>query len=175
MRTYDQLQTLWEASAPEIPRDRGTIRALSVRIDVGRNEAWDRVEVSLDQGVIGDRWSADDDPERERQVSIMNARVAELVCDTEHGLHIPGDNLVVDLDVSEAALPAGTRVRAGTVLLEVTTYPHLGCKKFRARFGDDALRWVNHKDHRDRRFRGLYCRVVQPGVISIGDSICVEP
>jgi MOSC domain-containing protein YiiM len=104
-------------------------------------------------------------------VTLMNVRVTELICADGQPLDLPGDNFLVDLDLSEEALPAGTRLRIGSALLEVSAEPHTGCKKFSARFGLDALLWVN--EHRDRRLRGMNCRVVEPGAVAVGDAVAV--
>ena len=85
-----------------------------------------------------------------------------------------GDNFLVTLDLSEAALPVGTRVRLGTALLEITPDPHTGCRKFNARFGVEALQWINFRAHRARRLRGVNCRVLADGFVSVGDAVVVE-
>jgi MOSC domain-containing protein YiiM len=85
-----------------------------------------------------------------------------------------GDQLYLDLDISHANLPAGTRLRLGSAVLEVTDQPHLGCHKFRARFGTDALRFVNSKVGRELRLRGMNARVMTPGTVRVGDRVTVE-
>ena len=102
----------------------------------------------------------------------MMLPVAELVCDGQ-ALHWPGDNLLVSLDLDEAALPIGSRLRAGDALLEVSDKPHAGCKKFSARFGQDAMRWVNTKENLRKKLRGINCRVVEGGQVRKGDAITV--
>ena len=82
--------------------------------------------------------------------------------------HISADPL------SEAALPVGARVRVGKALVEVTAEPHLGCAKFRERFGAGALRWVNLAAHRALRLRGVNTRIVEGGVVRVGDVVRVE-
>ena len=101
----------------------------------------------------------------------MNVRVARLVNRNGLPLDAPGDNFLVDLDLSDEALPVGTKLRLGEALLEVSPAPHTGCKTFRERFGLEALAWVN--DHRDRRLRGMNCRVVEAGAVAVGDSVVV--
>ena len=59
----------------------------------------------------------------------------------------------------------------GTALVEVSPKPHRGCAKFRDRFGEDALKWVNHPPFLARRLRGVNCFVVEPGVVVPGDPI----
>jgi MOSC domain-containing protein YiiM len=53
----------------------------------------------------------------------------------------------------------------------VTAQPHTGCAKFVARFGLDAMKFVNSPDGRRLRLRGLNARVVQPGTIRTGDIV----
>jgi MOSC domain-containing protein YiiM len=170
MRSYEDLEALWHGSPPA-PRDRGAVRLIVLRKGGGVHETPARAELSPERGLHGDSWA--DDPERELdcQITLMNARAAELVAADTQPLHMPGDNFLVELELAEEALPAGTRLRLGTALLEVTAEPHLGCKKFSARFGADALRWVNHKDNRPRRLRGVNCRVLEGGVVAVGDLI----
>jgi MOSC domain-containing protein YiiM len=84
-----------------------------------------------------------------------------------------GDNLFLDLDLSAANLPAGSRVRVGRALLEVTPKPHNGCQKFRARFGDGALRLTAMAARRPRNLRGIYMRVVEEGEVRVEDAAVV--
>ena len=55
----------------------------------------------------------------------------------------------------------------------MTSKPHNGCVKFKARFGQDALEFVQAKPTRDRNFRGIYWRVVEAGGVRVGDPIRV--
>ena len=71
----------------------------------------------------------------------MRRDVAELIANGQP-LSVFGDNLFVEFDISAANLPAGTRLRVGEAVVEVTPLPHDGCRKFHGRFGQDALRFV---------------------------------
>jgi MOSC domain-containing protein YiiM len=164
MRGYDELERLWRASPPP-PRDRGTVRLICLRLGGGVHACPVRVRLTPEGGVEGDRWKGS----RECQVTLMNVRAAELVAADHAPLHAAGDNFLVDLDLSEEALPAGTRLRLGSALLEVSKKPHTGCSKFNARFGPDALRWVNADDR--RRLRGVNCRVAGAGDVALGDAV----
>jgi MOSC domain-containing protein YiiM len=84
-----------------------------------------------------------------------------------------GDNLLVDLDLSRANLPAGTRLRLGECTLEVTPEPHNGCLKFKQRVGGDALRMTADPRFRDLRLRGIYVKVIEAGPVQVGDAIRV--
>jgi len=76
------------------------------------------------------RRSADGGPHPEMQLNIMNARVVALVAQDKTRWPLAGDQLFVDMDLSEANLPAGTRLQIGTSVIEVTAEPHTGCGKF---------------------------------------------
>ncbi len=155
----------WAAAEPA-PSGSGIVRVICVRKDGGVHETPDRVEITLEGGVEGDRWALGERPSPEAQVTLMNIRVTELIAGGQP-LDLPGDNFQVDLDLAEDVLPAGTRLRIGSALLEVSAEPHTGCSKFRERFGLEALMWVN--DHRDLRLRGVNCRVLEPGSVAVGD------
>lgn len=174
MRTSAELEALWQA-LPAAPRDRGTVRRIVLRKGGGVHECPERGTLEVERGLVGDRWFDGADPNPDTQVTLMNVHAAELVAHDTQPVHAPGDNLLVELDLSEAALPAGARLQVGTALLEVTAEPHLGCGLFRDRFGADALKWVNTPAHRPRRLRGVNCRVVLDGDVSVGDAITVEP
>jgi MOSC domain-containing protein YiiM len=148
------------------------VRVICVRLEDGIHDCPDRVLVTPERGVEGDRWVDGARPDPEAQVTLMNVRVAELISRDGQPLDTSGDNFQVDLDLAEDALPAGARLRLGEALLEVSAEPHTGCKKFRARFGLDALLWVN--DNRDRRLRGMNCRVLEAGWVAVGDAVVVE-
>ena len=62
--------------------------------------------------------------------------------------------------------------RDGAVIV-VTDQPHNGCGKFIARFGKDALAFVNGPEGRPRRLRGLCARVLRPGPVRPGDEVRV--
>lgn len=174
MRSFDELERMW-AESPPPPRDHGSLRLICVRTAPDVHECPERVGVTVEGGVEGDRWAKQEDPNPFAQVTLMNVRAAEL-CAADHApLHTAGDNLLVDLDVSEEALPQGTRIRISSVLLEVTHEPHMGCSKFRERFGADALRWVNYRPNRVRRLRGVNCRVLEDGEVAVGDAVVVVP
>jgi MOSC domain-containing protein YiiM len=172
MRTFDELETLWTA-LPPAPPDRGTVRLLCLRVEAGVHETPAEVQITVEGGLTGDRWylSADRDPDRESQVTMMNASVAELVAAGVQPLHEAGDNILVDFDIGFESLPAGSRVRIGQAVLEVTHEPHAGCSKFAGRFGQDAVRWVNWRHWRERRLRGVNCRVVEAGLVRVGDPV----
>ena len=172
MRAFDELQRLWD-QAPRPPLVRGTVRGICRRLGNDVHESPDQVEVTRDEGVVGDRWRIASDPQRLSQITLINWTVAGLVAGDHRPHYDTGDNFHVDLDLAEHALLVGARLRIGEALLQVTPEPHTGCKKFSARFGPDALRWISAKENRPLRLRGLHCEVIGAGVVRVGDVIAV--
>jgi MOSC domain len=154
------------------PRDRGRVALIVRKAEGGRRETPARVRLSPADGVPGDAWGRKPTRRPDTQIAVMDVGVAELIANRQP-LVLFGDNLLVDLDLSEANLPVGSRVRAGAATLEVTPEPHTGCKKFRARFGGDALRFVATPDLRHRHLRGIYLRVIEAGEVAVGDPVDV--
>lgn len=74
-------------------------------------------------------------------------------------------------NISAANLPTGTRLRVGQAIVSVTPKPHNGCLKFKGRFGQDALRFVQQATTRDQNLRGIYWKVSLPGEARVGDPI----
>ncbi len=126
-------------------------------------------ELSPENGLIGDRWQASH-ATADAQLSLMDVRVASALAE-RLDWQLAGDNLIVDCDVSMSALRVGQTLRIGDAELEITAKPHLGCKKFAARYGHEALHWVNAEPVREQRRRGVYAQVLKAGTIKLGDVI----
>lgn len=113
--------------------------------------------------------TTDGSPHPEMQINIMNARVTALVAQDKSRWHLAGDQLYLDMDLSDENLPAGTQLAIGSAVIEVTPPPHAGCKKFVARFGLYAMKFVNSAVGRELHLRGVSAKVVKAGVIRLGD------
>lgn len=148
----------------------GALELIVVRTSMHARACPAEIEVATGGGLAGDRWAIGGRPEA--AVSLMDVRCAGAIADRADW-PLFGDNLFVDLDLDEAALPPGTRLALGDVVLEATGYPHTGCRKFLSRFGADALRWVNHKATRAERRRGVFARVVSGGTLRTGAVVRV--
>ncbi len=173
----------WAAGARAIagsPSDSGRLRLIVRRPAEGERDVLDSGELSFGEGLVGDTWNrrsskrtADGSPHPDMQLNLMNARAAALIAGEVERWPLAGDQLYVDLDLSVDNLPTGTQLLIGTAVIEVTDQPHTGCVKFSARFGADALRFVNSETGSRLRVRGINARVVHPGVVSVGDEITV--
>ncbi len=152
------------------PDDAGTLELIVSRGDNGHRETPERTFLTPSRGVSGDAWVRDCPEKIDAQLAVMRVDVARLFANGQ-ALSLFGDNLLVDLDLSAANLPAGSRLRLGSALLEVTPEPHNGCLKFRQRFGKHALRLTADRRFRDLHLRGIYMKVVEEGEISLGDAI----
>ena len=168
-----------EAGLDEIrraPKDEGVLELIVRRPGVNDREILAAGELHLDEGLVGDTWkrrrsktTPDGSPNPEMQLNIMSARVIALVAPDRNRWQLAGDQLFLDLDLSAENLPAGTRLSLGSAVIEVTPPPHLGCQKFVARFGLDAMRFVNSPLGRQLHLRGINAKVVQAGMIRVGD------
>jgi hypothetical protein len=152
------------------PADDGVVEMIVRRPAEDVREVLDQARLDTAGGLIGDNWlGRGTDPAK--QVTLMNARVAALVALSQDRWPLAGDQLYVDLDLTEANLPPGTWLAAGSAIIEVSAEPHRGCKKFAARFGVDALRLVNSPLGDQMRLRGINARVRRSGVVRAGDWI----
>jgi MOSC domain-containing protein YiiM len=164
----DLEQGLDALAAP--PTDEGRVFLVVRKGDGGQREAPDDVWLSPDAGMPGDAWARKPARDPEAQLTVMQADVARLIANGQP-LTLFGDNLFLELDLSAQNLPARSRVRVGGAILEVTPMPHNGCRKFLARFGGDALRFVSMQELRHRNLRGIYMRVVESGKVRPGDPV----
>jgi MOSC domain-containing protein YiiM len=160
------------------PKNEGTIKGIVVRPDRGKRLDVTSRTISLEGGIEGDHWAKgcwkttdDGRPDPDVQICIMNARCIALIAQERANWPPAGDNLFVDLDVSPENLPTGQRLALGSAIIEITDIPHLGCAKFVERYGRDACAFVNSRDGKRLRLRGVYARVVQDGLITVGDRI----
>lgn len=167
----------WETALIEIrqsPQQEGVLAMIVKRPRVNEREVVDEAQLSPAVGLVGDRWRprvgrANDGSDR--QVTLMNVRVIALVAGDRERWSLAGDQLYVDFDLSVANAPAGTRLAIGSAVVQVTEPAHTGCHKFAARFGQDAREFVNSAIGRQLRLRGVNAKVLQAGVIRVGDAV----
>jgi hypothetical protein len=162
----------------QAPKDHGVLKLIVRRPQEDLRETLQEAELSLHDGLVGDSWNRrgsrhmpDGSPNPDAQITIMNARSIALVAQTENRWPLAGDQLYVDLDLSDDNLHPGTRLSIGSAVLEVSPVPHTGCNKFSARFGVDAMKFVNTPEGKQLHLRGINTRIVQPGTIRVGDVV----
>jgi len=161
------------------PPDAGTLSLVVRRPERLTRELLEEAVVDEADGVVGDNWLSRATSRAkaggrhlDAQVTVMSSRMIELLGDTDDERALAGDQLYVDLDLSHDNLPAGARIAIGDdAVLEVTAKPHAGCKKFLARFGADAVAFVNSEEGLRLRLRGLNARVVHGGIVRPGDVV----
>jgi hypothetical protein len=160
------------------PADRGRLELIVRRPAVDEREVLAEGALDLAEGLVGDSWrvrgssrTPDGSAHPDMQLNIISARVSALVAVDPDRRALAGDQLHLDLDLSELNLPPGTRLAIGTAVIEISEQPHTGCAKFAARFGREALRFVNSPAGRQLRLRGANARVVVPGVVRRGDEV----
>jgi hypothetical protein len=167
-RTYRELAQALPAL--KTAKDKGAVVMLMARGEGGRREILRQAALEVDAGMPGDAWNRRAGRKPDMSIAVMQSDVAELIANGQP-IELAGDNLYLALDLSTTNLPAGSRVRAGSAILEVTPYPHDGCKKFRARFGDDAVRFTSEPALRHLNLRGIYMRVIEAGIVRSGDFV----
>jgi len=164
------------------PQHEGTLALIVRRPQVDAREVLSEAELNTAEGLVGDTWNkrgssrtADRSPHPDMQLNLMNVRVIEAVAGSMKRWPLAGDQLYVDLDLSQENLPPGTRLSIGSAVIEVTPQPHTGCGKFSARFGVDALKFVNSPHGRSLGLRGVNAKVITPGRVRAGDVVRKVP
>jgi MOSC domain-containing protein YiiM len=175
--TMEQLQ----AGLEEIrrsPKDEGVVSLIVRRPDTGEREVLESATLDLVEGLVGDNWRIRGSARTtnglghpEMQLNVMNARTIALVAQEMERWALAGDQFFLDMDLSVDNLPAGTQLAMGSAVIEITPMPHSGCKKFVERFGAEAVKFVNSPEGKTLRLRGLNAKVVQPGVVYVGDRV----
>ncbi len=160
------------------PADLGVVRLIVRRPSEDEREVLQEAVLDVDEGLVGDSWrlrgsssTPDGSADPQAQVTVVNARAAAVIAGDVERWPLAGDQLFVDLDISQENLPAGTRLSLGEAEIEMSAKPHTGCAKFAARFGQDALRFVGSPQGRALRLRGANARVIRGGVVRVGDTI----
>ena len=160
------------------PMDTGTLELIVARPAVDQRAVLNEATLDLVNGLDGDTWRSrgssrtpDGSANPDAQLTLMNSRVAAAIAGERERWPLAGDQLYVDLDISLANLPPGSRVQIGSAVIEFSEAPHTGCAKFISRYGVDAQKFVNSEVGRELRLRGANCRVVVTGVVRQGDTI----
>src|ERR1044072_762232 len=161
----------------QAPRDEGVVHLIVRRPEVAQGEVLDEAELDPELGLIGDNWKVrgskrtpDGSAHPDMQINIMNSRVTALVAHEKDRWPLAGDQLYIDMDLSKENLPAGTQIAIGTAVLEVSPLPHTGCHKFVARFGAEAMKFVNSTVGKELCLRGINAKIIQGGIVKVGQT-----
>jgi MOSC domain-containing protein YiiM len=160
------------------PRDEATVTLIVTRPGTNLREVVASAQLTPEDGLVGDHWLARGSAKMpggianpEAQVTLMSTRVLAAIEPDPARWPLAGDQLYLDMDLSESNLPPGTRLAVGEAEVEVAELPHTGCVKFAGRFGHDALRWISTHEGRSLRMRGMYVKVVRGGAVRTGDVV----
>ena len=160
------------------PEDHGVLKMIVRRPRDDERDVIEHGELDLSEGLVGDNWKIrgskhmpDGSANPDAQITVMNARTIELVAQDEERWSLAGDQLFIDINLSDENLPPGTRLAIGSAIIEVSAQPHTGCRKFSDRFGVEALKFVNSPEGKRLHLRGINTRVVRGGVIHVGDVV----
>lgn len=167
--TFEDLEAGWRKTEKS-PQDLGAVEMIVRRPKPEEREEMESATFTAEAGLAGDDWlrrSANPDA----QITMMNSRLIHLLAGDKSRWALSGDQLFVDLDISQDNLPAGARLRIGEVVMEVSPLPHTGCTKFARRFGGAARKWVMTDEGQQARRRGVYTKVIVDGEIRVGDRI----
>ncbi len=179
--TMTELEAAMAEAGPS-PADDGVVEMIVCRPEDEQRQVLDQGQLDPIEGLVGDNWRArgsrhteDGRADPDMQITLMNSRVIGVLAGDRGRWPLAGDQLFVDLDISAQNMPPGQRFTIGEAHLEITAVPHTGCAKFTERFGSDAIRYVNSPEGRAARRRGVYAKVIKPGLIKTGDRINKAP
>ena len=176
--TASELTAAWD-HLRSAPAEIGTLTLVVRRPAAGEREVLTEGHLDVADGLVGDNWlsratshAIAEGRHLKAQLNVMSARMVGLLADSPEEQALAGDQLYLDLDISHDNLQAGSRLAIGdTAVIEVTDKPHNGCAKFKRRFGDDAVAFINSDEGQAMRLRGFCARVVTSGVVRPGDAV----
>ncbi|MBN8583174.1 MAG: MOSC domain-containing protein [Anaerolineae bacterium] len=175
--TLEHLQTQLN-HIQESPKDNGSVLLIIRRPATEEREIITQGRLIPASGLEGDNWRErgstsmpDGSANPEAEITLMNTRVIQALTQDETRWALAGDQFFVDFDLSEENIPAGTRLAIGSAIVEVSPLPHNGCKKFSARFGVDALKFISMAENKPMRMRGINAKIIQVGDVKQGDLI----
>ena len=160
------------------PKATGVLELIVRRPQTEAREVLDVGELDLVEGLVGDNWkqrgspqTADGSANPDTQLTLTNARLMALVAQDKRHWPLAGDQLYIDFDLSADNVPPGTRLSLGAAVIQITEPPHTGCKKYAARFGLDALKFISSPEGKQLQLRGVNAKVIRPGAIRVGDVV----
>jgi hypothetical protein len=120
-------------SIKESPKSAAILDLIVLRPGVDLREMASEAQLDEAKGLVGDSWiqrgsarTPDGRAHPEMQITIMNARLISLIAGSKDRWQLAGDQLFTELDLSASNLPAGSRLRIGKAIVEITSQPHTG-------------------------------------------------
>lgn len=160
------------------PKDNGILELIVRRPQANEREVLQEAQLNTIEGLVGDNWrfrknsrTPNGHPHPDTQLNIMNARVIALMAQDKDRWQLAGDQLFINMDLGVENLPPGSQLLLGSAVIQVTDKPHNGCKKFVARYGLDAMKFVNSSLGKQLHLRGINAKVIQSGTIRVGDVV----
>ena len=106
------------------PTEIGRVELIVRRPAVDEREVLDEGILDLDEGLVGDTWkirgssrTTDGSAHPDMQLNVINARLSSLVAVDAERRALAGDQLHLDLDLSQANLPPRTRLALGSAVI----------------------------------------------------------
>jgi len=167
------------AHARAAPIQVGRVDFLIKRPAEGVHVPVEELYFDVAKGILGDRWETtawlkcpDGSPDPRVQVSMTNTKVMQCFARAaEASIEDCGDNLYVDFNLSESALPAGALLQVGEAVLRVSDVINDACGKFSQRFGDEAFQIIRDPETAALHLRGRFCSIVHAGSVRVGDAL----
>ena len=160
------------------PNDNTLVDMIVCRPSEGDRKILQEGFLDKGKGLEGDNWidrgsskTPDGCSHPDMQLNIMNSRSVALIAQHKNRWQLAGDQLFIDINLSDKNIPAGTRLSIGDAIIEVTAIPHNGCKKFTERFGMDAVKFVNSPIGKELHLRGVNAKIIKSGKINAGDTV----
>ena len=170
------------------PKDDGVVELIVRRPAENEREVVGEAHLDCTDGLVGDTWNVRVSkrtgvgPDSERQLTLMNARAAALVAGCAQRerptfpTESPGNSAGPKIEILQPEAPDTTVVEGDLVFVDGRASDPDGVDtvyfaKFRARFGADALRFVNSEVGRELNLRGINAKVVVAGTVRPGDAV----
>ena len=160
------------------PKEKGRLDLIVMRPEPDARVVPESFEVSAADGLPGDHWIngtgyalEDGTGDPDTQICMMMSGCIKAIAGDKEYWPPAGDNFFIDMDLTPANMPPGTRFAIGSAEFVVSELRHNGCQKFIDRYGRDACVFVNTGEGKIHRLRGIYARVTQDCIVNVGDEV----
>lgn len=91
------------------PMDDGVLKLIVCRPRENERKVLPTGKLDTEKGLIGDCWQTYNDAVLAAQIAIMNSRIISLLAQDTERWQLAGDQLYVDLNLTDENLPHGTK------------------------------------------------------------------